>query len=492
MKKSYLLLFCFSIFFVGCNKSPIGINDLEQTSVDPVYNKIVSLGFDATSIEDFGDYYVAEGDIAFNKTGSVTSAKKTAQFIPTNSLGTIVNYSKQTNIRYFIDTSIPSNSTWRTVIPQALAMWTNISGCKITFTQTTNINNRDLLIISDLGLLPSTTYALGWLPVSGMPGISIALNMDACAGFSATKQKMTIVHEAGHCIGLMHTNYKSVPEELGFTYFQIPFTPATDANSVMNQYNGIDKTVFSSNDLIAAKTMYPEATYSQRGTGDWTGTKAMAYSSPNLYIMQGEKLYKTTPSTGAWVQIGNNVWPSTVAIAATSTNVYVVSDSKLWKVNISTGVRSRLGTDAWSTTKGMVYYSNYLYIVDGNKLWKTSPTDGTWVQLGTEDWSNTSAMTLGSTNLYIMKNNRIRKANISTGISTQVGTANWATAAKICYRNSKLYLTADEIYVIDPSTGLYIRQALDSWTGTEAIVSVSSDIYAVQGGKLWFLDFTNN
>jgi hypothetical protein len=255
------ILLVLTIFQYSCKKDleeEQGMPDAQPTTGYQVLQKIKSLGFADSSIVDMGNYYLVEGDITFSKDAH-THQHRPGGRIDQASTNSLISFSEQPNITVGIDASMPTSGTdnWRNEIATAINDWNNITDCRIRFTLTTAANP-DIRILSDGGSLSNNTIAEAEFPSGGNAGFRIRVNLDFSnnANVGAAQKRYNMVHELGHCIGLRHTNWAVRGES---TANQIPNTPATDGNSVMNggtanlSWNG-----FSPFDITAVRVLYPE------------------------------------------------------------------------------------------------------------------------------------------------------------------------------------------------------------------------------------------
>jgi hypothetical protein len=216
-------------------------------SEDPVRQHIRSLGVRDQDVEDRGDHYVVEGDVRFDKGpdfGVLSGLQQRWGGVRVGELEVI---------NVLVDSSIPTSGPddWRPALALAVADWTNILGSSLRFRVVTT--NPDITIMA--GTLGAGTLALATAPnaSNGRPGhtITIDLNWSDNTNLSDSQKRRNLVHELGHCIGLMHTQ--------DTTAILVPGTPMTDSASVMTPNPGTPWAGFSPNDLLAARTLFPES-----------------------------------------------------------------------------------------------------------------------------------------------------------------------------------------------------------------------------------------
>jgi hypothetical protein len=191
----------------------------------------------------------------------------------------IVSASRVTNIKYYIDGTVPAD--WRTAIGQAITEWNNVNGTALFISQVTTSAGADVRVnaILESG---ASWIARATLPSSsGAPGSIMTINTYYNT-LDAGRKLFAMAHEMGHNFGLLHTNQTDGAI--------IPGTPATDANSVMNSFV-LAWAGFTYYDQVAVQVLYPggggggSATLRQHC--DYTGwTANFTIGSYNLAAIQ--------------------------------------------------------------------------------------------------------------------------------------------------------------------------------------------------------------
>jgi hypothetical protein len=245
LRKSLMSLLLILTIAISCQDEDQGVKNNTDANAIP----------ETIELED---YYLVEGDILIPKSFAGENGR-TEQASTYN----LVSYSSQPTIRvHILNTS--SNflpAAWYTEIVNATNDWTNITNCRISFSYVTSSNNADIIIQNDGGMLPPNVIAGATPPQGGNAGAIINVNPDFNNGsISAGQMRYNLVHELGHCIGFRHTNWSQRGEQADPDGANtVPGTPTSDPNSVMNggtanfSWNG-----FSSNDILAAQTLYPQ------------------------------------------------------------------------------------------------------------------------------------------------------------------------------------------------------------------------------------------
>lgn len=244
---SLLLLACVVVFAVGCEDSETLPQSPEVT--DPLVSLLVEMGFRPEHIEDHGEYFLVEGDIAFSKMALRDRIKEGTRPLDLHQWRRpdLVSQQKVATIKVKF---VGVESGWKTASLNAMATWNNISGSVVSFSETSGVANTTVTMAN----LPSGQIAVGEYPANGNPGTFIKIDPEYNT-YSVLQKQTVMAHEFGHTIGLRHTNWQSQGEE---TAILIGNTPQTDASSVMNSHiGGIPWNGFSFWDIEAIRVLYP-------------------------------------------------------------------------------------------------------------------------------------------------------------------------------------------------------------------------------------------
>lgn len=291
MKKNYywsIALLITGCLFLSCQEDKDELelfNEVQKTELkkSPVVDELLKMGYKFERIEEYEDFYLAEGDLIFSK--DIDNYKPNGKQASTNNL---VSQSKIESISIYVNSSIPTSGqdNWRLAVSKAISHWNIITGSKVRFFMT-NSTNADITIKSDNGQLPTTTLASAGFPVNNKPYNTILINLDFLNNVNLAEnvKEFGIVHELGHCIGFRHTNWQSEGQgQVGAN--QIPGTPSTDINSVMNGGTVDTWSGFSFYDLIAVRYLYPASLLS------------VVISGPNKASNSGEYTWSATAKNG--------------------------------------------------------------------------------------------------------------------------------------------------------------------------------------------------
>lgn len=313
MAKSFGLLLVTLLLSYSCTddvekQNASGMNETDASC--ELYNFIVNdLGFHPDDVVDYGDQYVAEGDIAFDKKNYVIPEqfRNPRKAEPSDAIGPCINPNSASNgriqqavtgylyrvdpatvrdVQVSIHSSIPQNL--RSHITAAIDKWNTVSCTDIRFRLVTGTLRGHVEIRDDGGTLPEGSLSGRRLPDGKLepneyartdfpsesggtrnsqflskPGRTILVNSNLIAFdyerlSDGVRGNLTglFIHELGHTIGVRHTNWR-----IGDTgqrgIVEIPLTPTSDASSV---FNGGRVAVgdLSSADRTAMQHFYPK------------------------------------------------------------------------------------------------------------------------------------------------------------------------------------------------------------------------------------------
>lgn len=182
-------------------------------------------------------------------------------------------------------------------------------------------------------------------PIYSNPGNTIIVNLNAKRAdnsevvLSNLQKKFNIIHELGHCLGLMHTN--------GGSGIAIPNTPVNgnnpDPSSVMNGGTAeVGWSRFSDYDLIAIRTLYPWYFLAVNGPNSGYNDESYYYypvidagpqiTQPYTYNweiseMSAQDWQPFSTSNSVWVQLSGDV-SYDLKLTVTSANGYVIEHIK--------------------------------------------------------------------------------------------------------------------------------------------------------------------
>jgi len=269
-----IIIFCVVLIQLwSCKREEVGETIDKQD--DALYRALTSAGIPPKSIQDLGAYYLVEDDLLFKK--GDTDIEKVKSFFRNGEDATniiqkkgsskgqtrtpsIINSLNVDLISYTYDFN---DFGWARAVEKALGHWSNIASTKVNFypTKIGNTTGNQILFTFDQGVLPDNVIAAAEFPSNGGVGFRVRINPDFNSGMTVSDagKVYNMVHEIGHCLGLRHTNWQANGEAQSGA-IQIPGTPTSDQNSVMNGGTALNLwNGFSTYDIIAAQTLYPYA-----------------------------------------------------------------------------------------------------------------------------------------------------------------------------------------------------------------------------------------
>ena len=246
-KQTLLCFLSFFLLMLSCTKKEnIEVTAPKISHPEEVLNYIKSMGYPESSILDAGAEYIVEGDIAFPK--DMTLPEDTGRVATEEQYysGNLVSKSRQSNIKIRIDPALAA--VQNAEFNAAVTLWNN-SGSNIHFIIVTTgedilVKNTDLM---------AGTCGQAPLPINGLPGNLIDIDVAEVNGQNFNQRMINIAHEIGHTIGFKHTNGVGTG-----VFIDVPGWAGADANSIMNgNMCGVLPTVLSAKDIGAVKALYP-------------------------------------------------------------------------------------------------------------------------------------------------------------------------------------------------------------------------------------------
>ncbi|WP_077922366.1 M57 family metalloprotease [Spirosoma sp. 209] len=235
---------------------------------------IRSLGCPDSLIEDKGDHFIADGDMLFNKNMPLPAngAQEEQAYESLNQL--IYNGKAQERVWVYIHPELiaPGNKQYIPgivdLVTKATTQWNNAGYNPVTksnlvrtkFYITKNNMPGVVHIVRDEAVTTGMSYgpyATGSPPSLGHPGELLIIHYPKFKMLLHKNQIAALTHEFGHCLGLVHTDWKKWTREI--PGLQIPGSPAVDNASIMNRTP--TATAPSAADINTLRTLYPATVY---------------------------------------------------------------------------------------------------------------------------------------------------------------------------------------------------------------------------------------
>jgi hypothetical protein len=311
-----------------------------------VLEEIKNLGFDATSIEDKGSYYLAEGDIYFAKN------KTAARTLPVRGkVKTKIPRGQRPAITVGIDQAVAANANWKNGLDYAITTWNANLDHHFTFKMVKRSEEADIFLQDDKGELSEDVEVASEFAAQGRVGSTIHVNVDYAAS-SADLVKTKVLEGLSHSVGLRHADFLKTNN--------ISKTQA----SARTQAKTASDYVY----LIQGDNLYgvrPDPYDGFLVSTSWAGATRMASTRSTLYVIQFDVLYAALPD-GSWWGLTSG-WSGTqtlVSVPFDSYSLYAMQGDWLFGVNANDGwwwgITDNGGTSTpWSGTKFMCASADY-------------------------------------------------------------------------------------------------------------------------------------
>ena len=274
-----------------------------ETEITPEVRKLTpqeqealqcGMGFNLENIEVFDDAVIAEGDIFIERSQLTLQANNSG--VQDRQSAVRNDHTADYNTITTIPVFLAVNENWRPLCLQAMANWTNLNGCKVTYVEALLPSLAETIIVSSdntsqslpdrlnevrswmnqgLDIAPAGAacfpYFVSNSSIPGIPGPSawfpgkyIVLNN--VAPLSNDERLRTAMHELGHTLGFHHPGptFDGVTSinpcgGAGVYYYHLHGTPEIDPSSLMHGPVNANP-VFNTDDIRAAEYLYPDGT----------------------------------------------------------------------------------------------------------------------------------------------------------------------------------------------------------------------------------------
>lgn len=267
----------------ACADAPRVVGPESEVTSDSLRAYLVHLGFRGDMIVDQGDRFVVEGDIQFPKEALRTRMRQVGRFPVaarqpdvrggvsleqwSTDLLVTSGFAERIVVNLTgLDNDLPD---WATAARQAIQDWNVVTGSWLRFVEGSPADITVTSFTVDHTIAAQASFPLA----TGKPGASIQVNTAFDVNNNAASRRRNMAHEFGHTVGLRHSNWNCVgpfcqsEQEDPPGANLIPGTPQADNASVMNGGTAnVEWAGFSSNDLLAIRTLYPTIGVSVNGT----------------------------------------------------------------------------------------------------------------------------------------------------------------------------------------------------------------------------------
>ncbi|WP_161492782.1 M57 family metalloprotease [Spirosoma sp. 209] len=277
----------------------------EQADNSPAVRAYIrSLGCPDSLIYDAGDHFLADGDLLFDKNMALTANGAQEEQVIQSYDQLIYNGAAQTSIDVSVDAAAkkadPSIAAYVKGAVDLLNYVASTNQVRLKFyTEQPNARVHIKVVVDDVRIPIKSIgqYITGTPPSQGKPGGLVSIHKFYFNNLNFFERVSYMYHALGHCLGLVHTDWKNFTNEL--PAIQIPGTPASDVNSIMNRNGGA--LAVSNADKAALRVMYPATAYGFKLSSAY---EAFSNSSPVLLTWRGP-LHNVKGFDVAYSALGN-------------------------------------------------------------------------------------------------------------------------------------------------------------------------------------------
>ncbi|RDC66243.1 M12 family metallopeptidase [Adhaeribacter pallidiroseus] len=277
-----------------------------------------------------------------------------------------------------------------------------------------------------------------------------------------------VTHEIGHAIGLFHEHIRQ-DREIYLTIHWNNIKP--EARPYFNRWPagyGFDLGSFDYQSVM----MYGPLVFSQN-------------NQPTMTRKDGQPIDPSTTPTSLDAQ----------TVISMYANLYIVKGGSLFAVNVKDGSMANLGPGWDGAAKTLAEDDRYIWGMQGLNLWKTNRFNGAYEKVGNGYWENPVGVTGKDPqgNLYAQQGIRLWKID-KYGNHTRLGgpqaLENWSGTQAIYYHKNYVYMIwKNVLYKINTTTGKpEMNITGQSWydvKGIAAMDGTSDEIYVLRGDQLF-------
>jgi dual-action HEIGH metallo-peptidase len=216
---------------IGCRgDGPVAV---QNSSHDDLLQFLLSQGFKENEIRDYGEYFVAEGDMVFPKSGLKAIASEIRPAVPIRKqwVTNAANGDTRWNGPVNVDIGGIGAAGWDVAAREAMAEWTAVDGVGFSVVEGTPAQ----ITIRFEAISQQYVIARADFPTT-VSSVGRTIRIDREYDYlSASEKKAVVTHELGHTFGLRHSNWQQNGETQNPNGANLILgTSPTDEGSIMN------------------------------------------------------------------------------------------------------------------------------------------------------------------------------------------------------------------------------------------------------------------
>ncbi|MBC7923964.1 MAG: hypothetical protein H7Z75_23065 [Ferruginibacter sp.] len=280
----------------------------------------------------------------------------------------------------------------------------------------------------------------------------------------------SVIHEIGHAAGLFHEMSRS--DRDNHVTINTGNIQAGGFQNNFEKYESGNLAGFDSGDFdFGSVMMYPSDAFSKNGQPTIVRTNGTPYTAQRNALSIGDLR----------------------TVIAMYGNVYITWKDKLYAVSVSTGDFTSLGSGWAGAARTIAEDNDFLWAIQGNTLWRTNRFSGQYSSFG-GGWDGAVGVAGADPNgnLYAVQGTRLWKID-RNGQRTRLGGVqaleNWTGTEALFYHNGFLYIVwQDTLYKLSTQTGLVVKNLGNNYGGLRGIAAAngsSVNLYVVWGNTLY-------